>query len=265
MNHKFSLLIFSTMIFLFALAGCGPVTLVPAATPTPKAEPEPVVQVQKDQVGPYLVRQNPPVGERLELLPSIQFVFDRDMDQVKTGHAFTFLDPDHESVPGKITWLDPKTFTFKPESKLKPSAVYQAVFSTDAAGLDGKSLGDEIRVEFTTNDTLVVGQVFPIDNSEDVDGKTHLTVIFNHPVVPLKIKEEQTNLPQPLKFLPEVAGQGEWVNSSVYVFQPEQPLLSGTNYKVEVGAGLKDTTGNTLGKSYSWKFSTRAPVIGSFA
>jgi len=265
MNHKFSLLIFSTMIFLFALAGCGPVTLVPAATPTPKAEPKPVVQVQKDQVGPYLVGQTPSEGQRLELSPTIQFFFDRDMDQAKTADAFTFLDPNHESVPGKITWLDSKTFSFTPDSKLKPSAVYQAVFSSDAAGLDGKSLRDEVRLEFTTNDTLVVGQVFPIDNSEDVDGKTNLTVIFNHPVVPLKIEEEQTNLPQPLKFLPEVAGQGEWVNSSVYVFQPEQPLLSGTNYKVEVGAGLKDTTGNTLGRSYSWKFSTRAPVIGSFA
>ncbi len=107
--------------------------------------------------------------------------------------------------------------------------------------------------------------MFPIDHSEDVDGKTDLTVIFNHPVVPLKIKEEQKDLPQPLTFSPELTGQGEWVNSSVYVFQPEQPLLSGTHYTVQVQAGLKDTTGNSLGRSYSWKFSTRAPVIGSFA
>jgi alpha-2-macroglobulin len=266
MNHRVSLLIFSTILFVFALAGCGPVTLVPPVSATPSSEPVlPVLQVQKDQVGPYLVGQTPAEGQRLELAPTIQFIFDRDMDQAKTAKAFAFLDSDREPLPGKITWLNPKTFSFKPDSKLTPSSPYQAVFSTNAVGLDGKSPQDEIRVEFRTLDSLLVGQVFPIDHSEDVDGKTNLTVIFNHPVVPLKIKEEQTNLPQPLKFSPEVAGQGEWVSSSVYVFQPEQPLLSGTNYQVEVGAGLKDTTGNTLGSSYSWKFSTRAPVIGSFA
>src|SRR6266508_4568064 len=265
MNHRVSLLIFSTILFLFVLSGCGPVTLVPVATPTPKAQPEPIVGVQPENVGPYIVGQPPSDGERLELSPSIQFVFDRAMDQPKTAAAFAFLDSDHQSVPGEITWLNPKTFSFQPDSKLTPSTVYQAVFSTDAVGLDGKFLQDEIRVEFTTNDSLLVGQVFPIDHSEDVDGKTNLTVIFNHPVVPLKIKEEQTDLPQPLKFSPEVTGQGEWVNSSVYVFQPEQPLLSGTNYTVQVDAGLKDTTGNTLGRSYTWKFSTRAQIIGSFA
>jgi hypothetical protein len=83
---------FSTMVFLFALAGCGPVTAVPVATASPTLEPAPVVQVQKDQVGPYLVRQDPPQGQRLELSPTIQFTFDRDMDQAKTASAFTFLN-----------------------------------------------------------------------------------------------------------------------------------------------------------------------------
>ena len=266
MNHRVSLLLFSTMIFLIAMSGCGPVTLVPAVTATPKTEPVlPRVQVQKEQVGPHLVGQTPSEGQRLALSPTIQFIFDREMDQAQTTQAFTFLNSAKEAVPGKITWPDPKTFSFQPGSKLSPSSLYQAIFATEALGLDGKSLQDEIKVEFTTSDSLLVGQVFPIDRSEDVDGKTNLTVIFNHPVVPLKIKEEQTNLPQPLTFSPQVAGQGEWVSSSVYVFQPEQPLLSGTNYTVQVEAGLKDTTGETLGRSYRWKFSTRAPVIGGFA
>src|SRR5690349_8773287 len=167
MNHRLSLWIFSTIVFLLALAGCGPVTAVAQATPTPKTAlspaPAPAIQVKKDQVGPSLVGQTPAGGQRLELSPSLQFVFDRAMDQAKTAHAFTFLDPDHNSVPGKSTWLNSKTFTFTPDAKLTPSSVYRAVFSTAAVGLDGKPLQDEIWVEFTTNDTLVVGQVFPID------------------------------------------------------------------------------------------------------
>src|SRR5689334_11559429 len=269
MNHRLSPWMFSTIIFIFILAGCGPVTAVPQVIPTLQTTltpaPAPALQVHKDQVGPYLVGQTPGEGQRLELSPSIQFVFDRAMDQGKTATAFTFLDADKKAIHGNITWLNSKTLSFRPDSKLLPSSLYAVVFSTDAAGLDGRPLQDEIRVEFTTYDSRVVGQVFPIDNSEDVDGKTNLTVIFNHPVVPLKIKEEQTDLPQPLKFSPDVTGRGEWVNSSVYVFQPEQPLLSGTDYTVKVDAGLKDTTGNTLGQAYTWKFNTRAPVIGSFA
>jgi hypothetical protein len=149
------------------------------------------------------------------------------MDQSKTEAAFTLLDLDNEPVPGRVTWLNPKTFSFKPDSTLEPSQLYSAIFATSAVGVDGKQLQDEIRLEFTTTDTLAVSQVFPIHDAEDVDSRTNITVIFNQPVVPLRIKEEQSDLPQPLKFSPEVAGQGEWVNSSVYVFQPEKPLLIG--------------------------------------
>ncbi|HLF74100.1 MAG TPA: Ig-like domain-containing protein, partial [Anaerolineales bacterium] len=160
---------------------------------------------------------------------------------------------------------DPRTFSFQPDSQLEPSNIYNAIFSASAAGADGKQLQDEIRLEFVTTDALAVSQVFPIHDAEDVDSKTNITVIFNQPVVPLLIKEEQSALPQPLKFSPEVTGRGEWVNSSVYVFQPEKPLLTGTYYTAWVQLGLKDTLGNELEKSYVWQFSTRTPVIGNLA
>src|SRR5258707_9773822 len=263
MNHKLIQLLRIILISVFILASCGPVTPAPIVAETPKATP--AIQVQKNQVGPYLVGQNPPAGQRLELLPSLEFTFDREMDQTKTADAFTLLDSNNKSVSGKKAWSGLKTFSFKPDSKLEPSAVYKAVFSTSTVALDGQTLQDEIRLNLTTIDSLAVGQVFPVDRTEDIDPKTNVTVIFNHPVVPLQIKEEQKDLPQPLLFSPEVAGQGEWVNSSVYVFQPEKGLLSGTNYKVKVEAGLKDTNGDALDKSYTWNFSTRAPLIGNFA
>ncbi len=263
MNKRLSLLIGIAVTSVLALTKCAPVT--PAPTVVEISEATPNVQVQKDQVGPYILEQNPPQGQRLELSPSIEFAFDREMNQNKTADAFTLLNSTDQPVPGKIIWLDPKTITFQPNSKLEPSTVYQAIFSTSAVGLNGNSLQEEIRVEFTTIDALAVGQVFPIDGTEELDPNTNITVIFNHPVVPLQIKEEQKDLPQPLKFSPDVEGQGEWVNSSVYVFQPAGALLSGTNYKVTAEAGLKDTNGNALDKSYSWNFNTRAPLIGNFA
>ncbi|HXD08783.1 MAG TPA: Ig-like domain-containing protein, partial [Anaerolineales bacterium] len=260
-SHQFWL--GAIIIAALILTQCGPVTPVPTAVKTDEQPPS--VQVQKDQVGPYIAGQNPPAGQRLELSPALEFTFDREMDQTKTAEAFALRDSDNKPVPGKVAWLDPKTFSFRPDSTLEPATVYKATFSTSAVDLDGQALRDEIRLDLTTIDALAVGQVFPVDGTEEIDPSTNITVIFNHPVVPLQIKEEQKDLPQPLTFSPEVAGQGVWVNSSVYVFQPEKGLLSGTNYKVKVDAGLKDTNGDALDQSFAWNFSTRAPLIGNFS
>ncbi len=223
------------------------------------------VQVTPGQTGPQVIAQNPIAGQRLDLSPTIQITFDRDMDRGKTGNAFSLLGPDKKPVAGKVTWLDTRTFEFAPDSKLEPASTYRGIFSTSALALDGTSPTDNIELDFTTIQSLDVGQVFPTADAEDIDQKTNITVIFNHPIVPLTIKEEQSGLPQPLEFSPQVAGQGQWVNSSVYVFQPDQALLSGTRYTVRVGAGLKDTSNNALDKSFVWQFTTRAPTIANFA
>src|SRR5689334_20228503 len=142
MNHKLSQLLPIILISTFILASCGPVTPVPIVAETPKSTP--AIQVQKNQVGPYLVGQNPPAGQRLELSQSIGFTFDREMDSTKTADAFTLLDSNNQPVPGKEAWTDPKTLSFQPDSKLEPSSVYKAVFSTSAAALGGQTLQDEI-------------------------------------------------------------------------------------------------------------------------
>ncbi len=99
------------------LSQCGPVTAVPTVTTKPLEIPQ-AVQLQPQQVGPYLVGQNPPEGQRLELLPTLAFTFDREMDQTKTADAFTLLDSNNKPVSGKKAWTDSKTFSFKPDSKL---------------------------------------------------------------------------------------------------------------------------------------------------
>ncbi|NWG05602.1 MAG: Ig-like domain-containing protein [Chloroflexi bacterium] len=264
MYKRLNPLVSLSLIAIFLLVQCSPVTAVPTVKETESPEPQSILQVDVQPVGPYLVGQTPPEGQRLELNPTLEFTFDRDMDPDKTADAFSLLDSDNEPVPGKFAWLSPKTFSFKPNSKLEPSSIYKAIFSTSATASDGETLREEIRLELATIDALAVSQVFPVDRTEEIDPKTNITVIFNHPVVPLQIREEQKDLPQPLTFSPEVTGTGEWINSSVYVFQPEKPLLSGTNYKVKVEAGLKDTNGELLKRSFSWTFSTRAPLIGNF-
>ncbi|RPH55556.1 MAG: hypothetical protein EHM81_14445, partial [Chloroflexi bacterium] len=272
--------IYRIVIFMLAffLAGCAgattaaptPEPTLPAISATPTAVPAPTealsVDVDQGQVasGPQVVGQLPLSGQRLPLAGAIQVTFDREMDKTKTGAAWTLLDAGGQPVAGKISWPDGRSLSFQPDKTLEPAASYSAVISTDAAGADGKAPGAEIRLEFQTVEALNVGQMFPANDASEVDGGTNITVIFNRPVVPLLIKEEQKNLPQPIKISPEVTGQGEWVNSSVYVFQPDKLLQSGTRYTVQVAAGLADAGGGVLRDDFSWGFNTRAPRIANF-
>ncbi len=213
--------------------------------------------------GLSIIDQDPMEGQRLELSSPIEITFDRDMDTAKTGGSFSLLS-NGEAVPGQLTWLNARTLSFTPDTRLMPASVYTVTITTQAAAIDGTSPQETIEIEFTTVEALAVSQVFPAQDTYDVDLNTSITVIFNHPVVPLTIVEDQNKLPQPLNFSPAVKGRGEWVNSSVYVFQPEEILLSGTSYQVSVDAGIKDTSGNPLDESFNWQFDTRAPVISNF-
>jgi uncharacterized protein YfaS (alpha-2-macroglobulin family) len=254
---------FAYMLVLFfgiLLSACTGLTPVPAQTPTP----------EKLSVGitpaayPQIVRQNPLAGERLGLSPNIEIVFDRPMQPDKTAAAWQFIDADGKAVAGKTSWSDPQTFQFRPDQPLKPGQAYTGIFSVTASGADGSQLPEEIRLAYHATDELAVGQVFPADKAEDVDNKTAITVIFNKPVVPLMTKEEQAKLPSPISIQPQVSGTGSWVNTSVYVFQAESGLKSGTAYQVQVRSDLKDTTGTLLDKAYDWGFTTQAPSVADF-
>ncbi|MGB8984630.1 MAG: Ig-like domain-containing protein, partial [Anaerolineales bacterium] len=122
MNKRLFPLISFVLIASFLLASCGPVTALPPVTATlPPATP-PDVQVQADQIRPYILEQDPPAGQRLALSSGFRVVFDRDMDQERTSAAFSFLDSQQEPVAGQRSWPDSRTFSFNPNpgSSLRP-------------------------------------------------------------------------------------------------------------------------------------------------
>jgi uncharacterized protein YfaS (alpha-2-macroglobulin family) len=86
-------------------------------------------------------------------------------------------------------------------------------------------------------------------------------VMFNRPVVPLTAISEQAGLPQPLTFVPPVTGEGQWLNTSIYTFRPEEGFDPATTYKARVAAGLEDTTGGVLAEDYVWSFTTAMPAV----
>jgi uncharacterized protein YfaS (alpha-2-macroglobulin family) len=249
------------MLFIFILAACQDkpqATATAAATSTLSVKTTPVNN-------PQILQQSPIQGQRLELAPTIQVSFDRAMNQAKTAAAWSFVDQANLPISGVVSWLNDRTIQYKPSQALLPARPYSAVLSTEAAGTDGTHLASVIRIEFKTTDALVVGQVFPADAANSVDIKNAITVIFNKPVVPLMSLEDQAALASPIAISPAVAGSGQWVSSSVYVYQPTTGLASGTNYLVRVKSGLKDTTGSTLEQDYVWGFITGSPKVTSFA
>ena len=214
---------------------------------------------------PQILQQSPIPGQRLDLSPTIQITFDRSMDETRTATAWSFVDESNIPVSGAVTWLNDRTLQYRPGQALLPAKNYTAILSTGAAGADGTRLASALRIEFKSTDALVVGQVSPANASTSVDIKSAITVIFNKPVVPLMNLEDQSNLPSPIEITPPVAGSGEWVSSSVYVYQPAPSLNSGTSYQVRVHAGLVDTTGSTLEQDDVWGFTTGSPQVTTFA
>jgi len=213
---------------------------------------------------PQILQQSPIPGQRLDLSPTIQITFDRAMNRAKTSAAWSFVDESNQAISGLLSWRDDKTLQYKPGQALLPAKTYTAVLSTGAAGADGIALASQIRIEFKTTDALVVGQVFPADGSAGVDIKSAITVIFNKPVVPLMSLADQAQLPSPIEVTPAVTGSGEWVSSSVYVYQPATGLSSGTAYLVRVHGTLRDSTGSSLGQDYLWGFITGSPKVTNF-
>ena len=122
------------------------------------------------------------------------------------------------------------------------------------------SAQDAAPTEEPESSGLVVTQVLPAPDSDGIDPEATITVIFNRPVVPLMIAEDMANLPDPLSIDPPVEGAGEWLNTSIYVFQPTTALAGGTKYIVTVDdvTAVDDTT---LAEPYTWSFTTVLPAV----
>jgi uncharacterized protein YfaS (alpha-2-macroglobulin family) len=214
-------------------------------------------------LAPKLVGQNPANHEEAGLTSDIEVSFDQPMDQSATSAAWQVTDSHGKSVQGKISWPTPRTLRFSPSQPLQPASEYQVTLLSKAASQSGVKIIEPLSFTFDTIGEIQISQVSPADGATEIDNKALITVIFNRPVVPLGMVEDQSKLPQPLEITPTVQGKGEWLNTSVYVYRPETPLIGATTYKATVKAGLADVDGLKLAQDYQWQFTTMAPSIDS--
>ena len=236
------------------VGACGP-----KLTPTPTPTPPPYTPPPSETVSAVVIQRTPERGEELKPDGAIELVFDRPMDRGSVEGAF-HLSPE---IGGDFEWVDERTVRFKPARDLKRDAEYLATIGAEAKASDGNPLDGANRIRFRTVGYLEVAQVIPAPDTEDVEADSTVTAIFNRPVVPLTAISDPgyADLPQPISFDPPIEGSGEWLNTSIYVFTPAEPLAGGTTYTARIAAGLSDTTGGVLAEDTVWPFSTQPPQV----
>jgi uncharacterized protein YfaS (alpha-2-macroglobulin family) len=206
-----------------------------------------------------IIQRSPERGEELDPDGEIELVFDRAMDQEAVEAAFS-LSP---GIEGSFQWRDERTLSFKPSTALTRDAVYEVYLGADAKDTEGEPIDGAFYFQFRTIGYLEVTQVIPAPGTEETEAEGTITVMFNRPVVPLMAVSDPAygDLPNPVTFDPPIGGTGEWLNTSIYVFTPDETLAGGTAYTGRVVAGLTDTTGGVLAEDYTWTFSTQPPQV----
>ncbi len=232
-------------------------TPTPAVTPTPRFTPTPL-----PPIAPNVIDRLPARGDEQRVTDPIVLYFDSPMDRASTEKAFSMT----AGVRGTFAWSDnDRTMTFRPDQPLKRAQKYQVKLDVSARSQAGLPLAREVIFNVETVGYLEVTQVLPAPETADAPVDSVITVMFNRPVVPLTDLANQAALPNPLVLTPPVEGQGEWLNTSIYVFRPSRPLAGGQTYTGRIAPGLNDVTGGTLETAYEWRFTVAAPSVISTA
>ena len=261
-QRNWSSLVNVIIVVSLSLAACSPAQPKPEPTAT-SIRPTPVGPTPKPRPlgSPVLVDYVPVNGEELLLDHPIVLTFDQPMDRDSVQKAITVRDNQGASVPGRVEWASDNVARFVPAAEWQRAARYKIDLNPDAKSSAGLRLARPESFSVGTIGNLAVAQTIPADGTADVAANALITVLFNRPVVSLTTLAKQADLPTPLTFDPPITGVGEWLNTSIYVFRPAQPLAGGTQYRGNVAAGLRDTTGALLAGDYTWSFSVAAPVV----
>ncbi len=247
------------LLFLSLLAcnvpGCGQQPPVPpGGTPIPAT----VDPASLPPTNPRIVAQRPYPGEELPLDGSVDLYFDQPMNRTSVEGALSFSP----NLTYQTLWVDEATLRVTPDAgTLQRAKRYEVTVGDSAASERGLTLVEPFSAEIQTVGFLEVGEVVPARDAEAVEPDSVITVFFNRPVAPLMIAEDMPGLPQPLTFSPDIPGTGEWVNTSIYLWHPSQPLAGATTYTATVDHGLTDQTGGVMEAPFSWSFTTLPPGV----
>lgn len=112
---------------------------------------------------------------------------------------------------------------------------------------------DSTKPEPTANGALEVLRFAP---EGEIPLAPHLTVTFSQPMVAVTSVADLAASEVPVKLTPQPRGKWRWLGTKTLIFEPEGRFPMATNYSVEIPAGTKSATGNTLAAAKRWSFAT---------
>ncbi len=205
---------------------------------------------------PSLVETKPTDGEELPLQDPIILYFSQPMDQASVVTALE-IQP---RILAELSWPDEATLRIQPSETLPVATTYTLTISTDAMSATGLAIPEPIRQDLTTVGYLEVTQVLPEPGSKEVNPSAPITLVFNRPVVPLQVGGD---LPHPLTLNPSVEGEGEWIDTSIYIFRPKTAFPGGVTITAELDPALTSLNGAPLAEPFHWSFTGAQPRLNS--
>ncbi len=266
-KHRFVLYLVFGALLVIAIAACAsqpapipePTSVSPTVTtiapsPTPTFTPVPptpiLPTVTPPPTAPQVLQTDPAHGEELAPDKPILVHFDRPVDPTSVEMRFEPALAGEMSVKGTQVQFIPASY--------KPGQRYAMHLVAEANGIETEPL----QFAIVTRGYLEVTNTTPGDGGQNALTDAPITVAFNRPITPLGVDGDDPSLPQLLNFDPPATGSGNWLNTSLYQFQPDPPLLAGTAYVATV-ANITDLGGSALAEPYTVAFTTTLPVVTS--
>lgn len=193
-----------------------------------------------------------PQGNEVGRLEPVRVTFEKPPSE-RDGAKIVSLEP---KVDGAYAWLTERTLLFQPDypGYLRGFSYTVNVRARPEAGLDS-----DYDMSFQTDGRLEVVSTIPANGDEDVPAEAQIFVQFSRSVAPLTVLAARSNDPV-LQFQPPLAGEGEWLNTSLYRFVPAA-VAPNTQYRVTVPAGLTSAADGVLQGDYSWSFTSYGPAL----
>lgn len=208
-----------------------------------------------DELPPLLLSTQPSAGASW-IDGSLTLTFDQALDPSAADYASIRPDLTGEFI------VEGADLVFTPSAVPEQGIVYTVRVDGAAMAENGMSLGNAIEATFATATPLLVTSTQPSDGSAEVNTTSQLLIVFNRPVVALSGVDDQADLPNPLTLEPAVAGEGRWLSTSIYGFQPETAFAGATTYTARV-EGIEDLEGIALDAPYQFTFTTATPIVDS--
>ncbi|MEA3310070.1 MAG: Ig-like domain-containing protein, partial [Chloroflexota bacterium] len=224
--------------------------------------PTPAAQLAEIKLPPTVVEFKPRAGQVSATEDTvISVLFDQPMDQASVEAALQ-VTPE---VEGEFTWRNERELSFVPKV-LAAAKEYQVSLGTGARSQQGLELTRVLAFSFSTSGPLEVTRVTPSAGAVDFRADTPLLIAFNQPVVALnctgQVAGKTPDCPAlPLSGKPRISGQGFWVNTSLYRFEPRLGWDAGQQYALELARTFTSVAGASLTDPYRWSFTPAKPRI----